>query len=274
MFDELLKAIYENLDPDVIFVRTENFDNSNAVRQIPYKGIHCWAILKVDYDKYIEELELWGGNRKNVRIVDTSGYEIRALDYNKAHKYVIGEGEEIPKLEIFNSRKHILRFRKIKRKSLIWYVSDLSSNKKTFQVILQKNSDNVNESIEGIKDSELESIISKHEPNINAVVFIRDMNNAALTHLQARKDAPMGSGSAFMKDLCEWADRKGILLTVQSASKGDFRDNGRRFKVTSSTSRLKNFYKRFGFKENYGKRSYRADLSGNMHREPKKTIKT
>jgi hypothetical protein len=85
-----------------------------------------------------------------------------------------------------------------------------------------------------------------------------------LDNLKAKKSAMPGTGTAFMKALCEWADRNQILLVLQT---GKFeRDNkNSEFKVTSSENRLKKFYKRFGFISNYG-RSYRPDLPGNMHR--------
>lgn len=39
-------------------------------------------IYENDLDKYIEELELWGGKKKNVEIINPSGYDIFALKMN------------------------------------------------------------------------------------------------------------------------------------------------------------------------------------------------
>jgi hypothetical protein len=91
-----------------------------------------------------------------------------------------------------------------------------------------------------------------------------------LDHIQAKKSAPAGTGSDYMRELVKYADDHGLTIALQTATKGDL-DSSSEFKKTSSQSRLKEFYSRFGFKSNYGKRSYRADLPGNMHREPKTT---
>ena len=96
-----------------------------------------------------------------------------------------------------------------------------------------------------------------------------------LQELLAKKSAPIGTGSAYMKELCKLADEnnKIIVLTTAlkgygKASKGD--NYFSQFKTTSSSDRLKRFYSRFGFVSNYNKRDYRPDLRGNMHRYPKK----
>ena len=57
-------------DDNIIFVRTKNFDNTGAFNKLPYDGIQCWAIYENDLVKYIDELELWGGKKKNVEIPD------------------------------------------------------------------------------------------------------------------------------------------------------------------------------------------------------------
>ena len=68
-------------DDNIIFVRTKNFDNTGTLNKLPYDGIQCWAIYENDLDKYIVELELWGGKKKNVEIINPSGHDIFALNF-------------------------------------------------------------------------------------------------------------------------------------------------------------------------------------------------
>lgn len=70
-----------------------------------------------------------------------------------------------------------------------------------------------------------------------------------------------GVGSRIMQRLADFADSKGKSITLQTAT----RDSGL---GTTSQSRLGKFYRRFGFRDNYGKRDYRPDLEGDMHRPP------
>jgi len=123
------------------------------------------------------------------------------------------------------------------------------------------------------KQQELNAIIQKHSTYLQVYVDVLSTSGSGipilkLSNLRAKKDAPKGVGSDFMKELCKWADRHRITLVLQTASKGDF-DKKDPYKQTSSTDRLKKFYGRFGFVSNYSKRNYRSDLSGNMNRQPK-----
>lgn len=95
----------------------------------------------------------------------------------------------------------------------------------------------------------------------------RDRKHLALHSLHAFKDSPKGSGTAYMNDLVAWADRNGVLITLQTGSEMDQPPTSK-MKSTSSSGRLKRFYARFGFRSNYARRDYRADLPGNMHRYP------
>lgn len=116
-------------EKNIIFVRTNKFDNSNTVRKLPYNGIQCWAIYKKDFDKYVKELELWGGNKDDIEILNTNGYEIFALNYKKSHDYVIGKIKEPPKLIPFN-KKFVMKFIKQKnKKNMLEYVSELGMGK-------------------------------------------------------------------------------------------------------------------------------------------------
>ena len=127
------KLLRENLNNDIVFVRTNNFDNRGTIRKLPYDGIQCWCILREDLDKYINELELWGGNKRDVEMVNPVGFKTFAVNYPMAHKYVMGESNEIPKLESFNVNKHRLKFIKQHEKSMLEYIADL-----TYQIILTK----------------------------------------------------------------------------------------------------------------------------------------
>ena len=137
MIYKFAEYIKENVN-NIIFVRNKKFDNSNTVRELPYKGIHCWAIYENDFDKYVDELELFGGNKKNVEIINTIGYDIFALDYQKAHKYVVGESKIVPELETFDKNIHCLKFIKQGKKSMLEYSSNLLLNKTAYQILLMK----------------------------------------------------------------------------------------------------------------------------------------
>lgn len=71
-------------------------------------------------------------------------------------------------------------------------------------------------------------------------------------------DQYAGYGTGFLKDLCEWADLHGKIITLTPSD--DF--------GASSVERLIKFYKRFGFVENKGRNS---DFTHKqyMHRLPR-----
>lgn len=116
---------------------------------------------------------------------------------------------------------------------------------------------------------DLEAIAKKYDGRLNVTANLSKSGNEQiikLDHIQARKDAPPGTGTDYMRDLVKFADQNGLTIALQTATKGDLGKSD--LKTTTSTDRLKKFYGRFGFKSNYGARSYRSDLPGNMHREP------
>lgn len=129
--------VNENITNDkIIFVRTRNFDNQGTTKKLPYEGIQCWAIYEDDFGKYVDELELSGGRRKNVEIINPAEFDVYALNYRKAHKYVMGQTEEIPQLEPFDETKHILKFNKTEPKHMLEYASDLLNGVLCYQIIL------------------------------------------------------------------------------------------------------------------------------------------
>lgn len=130
-------------------------------------------------------------------------------------------------------------------------------------------SDAEDPSVQPLK-KELE-LLNSSDPFVLADTYITKVEgNPAieLSSIQVKRDAPSGTGSNYMKKLTDIADKYGVVIVLQTASKGNMGKDGM-YKKTSSVDRLKKFYSNFGFKYNYGKRSYRADLPGNMHRLPK-----
>ena len=128
---EMMGIDDETPEDDYLFVRTDKFDNRGTFRKLPYDGIQCWFINKKDLPKYIEELELWGGNKKDIRIVEPTNKKIFAINYFDAHKYVMGESDKLPKLENFDEHKHRLKFIKQSGKSMLKYIGDMK-----YQIIL------------------------------------------------------------------------------------------------------------------------------------------
>ena len=130
---DLIKKILKESTPNrnYIFVRTDKFDNTGTIRKFPYKGISCWCIYEDDYEKYVNELELWGGNEKDVRVVNPGDKEIFVIDYPLIHKYVMGESDVIPEPKPFDPNKHIMKFIKQPHKSMLEYISDMK-----YQILL------------------------------------------------------------------------------------------------------------------------------------------
>lgn len=113
------------------------FAQKNLIIQehkLPYKGVQCFAIFLNDLEKYYDELELWGGNRKDVEILSNDNYNTYAINYIKTHKYIMGE--LTLNLELFDKTKHVMKFHKQDKKSMLMYASDLMLNKKCYQILL------------------------------------------------------------------------------------------------------------------------------------------
>lgn len=72
-----------------------------------------------------------------------------------------------------------------------------------------------------------------------------------LALLNVQCSAPAGAGTAFMQELCNWADAEQVTLAVFpcSLSKSFV---GPDYKATTSTERLVQFYQRFGFSKPRG----------------------
>lgn len=125
-------------------------------------------------------------------------------------------------------------------------------------------------------EAAVDALADRYEPVLNAVVHVIDRPvhgspaQITLQTLNARRDAPPGSGTAFMDDLCRIADRYGLIIVLEPGEQRGIPG----LKNTTSVTRLHQFYRRFGFAKNSGKRSYRPDLSGTVHREPRKIVES
>lgn len=92
---------------DVVFVKFQYFDNGKAVRELPYGGIHAWAVRKDDLDHFCDTYA------DGIPLIVTPSPEatIYALDYQDADRYVIGESDCVPELEAFEWRSHAVQAR-------------------------------------------------------------------------------------------------------------------------------------------------------------------
>lgn len=89
-----------------------------------------------------------------------------------------------------------------------------------------------------------------------------------LSSVQAKKDSPPGTGTAAIQELVNWADKNGIMLTLQFAEKGY--QPAKAGKKTTSKGRLEKFYRRFGFVPNRGRyKRFELSMYTSMYRDPK-----
>lgn len=123
-----------------------------------------------------------------------------------------------------------------------------------------------------IQEVECRALAAKHDPNVDTAFDWHPQHNALrLVTLRVSVGAPPGTGTRFMQELVRLADQHGWMLLLQTAERDNRADRKHQkslgFKWTTSSSRLKRFYRRFGFASNL---TYRPDLPGNMHRKPNK----
>lgn len=102
----------------------------------------------------------------------------------------------------------------------------------------------------------------KSELNLRDLsLFYLDDSSIEIHMIAVQKDDQGGGrGSEAMERIVDFADERGLRVSLTTGQ----RDDG--FGTTSS-ARLKKFYKRFGFVENKG-RNKDFSISGNMYREP------
>lgn len=109
---------------------------------------------------------------------------------------------------------------------------------------------------------DVETIVKRHTAlGVESRVSERNGNTISLDHLRVEKGSRnAGLGSSFMRDLCEYADRRGksIELSLGAKAPGE----------TTSKGRLIRFYSRFGFVRNFGRTiDYRRSCQ--MYRLPR-----
>jgi GNAT superfamily N-acetyltransferase len=118
------------------------------------------------------------------------------------------------------------------------------------------------EDIPEVEADTLEKILGRHQAKGLNVSVYDDGESLSLSTLNVpRGQRKQGLGTAFMEDLCAYADRVGkrIELNLGDKSAGE----------TTSKSRLVEFYRRFGFVRNFG-RTVDYRLSCQMYRLPVK----
>jgi GNAT superfamily N-acetyltransferase len=90
-------------------------------------------------------------------------------------------------------------------------------------------------------------------------LYLTRNNDLKVDHLVVPKNMRnRGVGTAIMNEIVQYADKNGYRIILQTATKDPYIG-------TTSTGRLKKFYKQFGFKENKGKD---FSISENMLRSP------
>jgi GNAT superfamily N-acetyltransferase len=95
--------------------------------------------------------------------------------------------------------------------------------------------------------------------NSSVRLYLTSRNDLKLDHLVVPKNLRnRGIGSSIMREIIAYADHNGYRLILMTGTKDPHFG-------TTSTGRLKKFYKQFGFKENKGK-DY--SISENMLRLP------
>lgn len=95
----------------------------------------------------------------------------------------------------------------------------------------------------------------------------RSRNNVVtLVTISVRRGAArQGLGTRVMRELTRWADRTGARIELSPAERGYKPDD--KSATTTSTGRLVDFYKRFGFVQNRGRNADYTTSAG-MYREP------
>lgn len=125
--------------------------------------------------------------------------------------------------------------------------------------IVDPNKGILGDSVKSVDDLS-DSIEKKY--NLKSFSAYESGEDIKLSSIIVPKDArKQGVGSKAVQDLIDYADTQGKRVTLTPAIKDDFQG-------TTSSARLKKFYKKFGFVENKG-RNKDFKISDSMYREPK-----
>lgn len=120
-------------------------------------------------------------------------------------------------------------------------------------------------------DADIESL--ENGPFHKAMIWEYEAGDLPCIHLwsiRVRTDAPPGTGTKFMRELMDIADRKRKWITLDIGSRDDpsirssIKLSG--YKSTTSSDRLRRWYSSLGFRRNASKGLYQ--LRGTMHRPP------
>ena len=102
----------------------------------------------------------------------------------------------------------------------------------------------------------------KYEADVR--LYLTNQGDLKIDNIRVPKEKrKQGIGSAIMNEIVSFADQNGFRLVLTTATKDPYVG-------TTSSGRLKKFYKRFDFVENKGK-DY--SISENMFRMPKQPMK-
>lgn len=99
-------------DGGVVFVRNKNYDNSETIRRLPYRGVSAFAVATDDFEKFKQYAEKEEGvdpsNWQVYDMDDFDNYQVCALKMSETNDYVMGWSDEKPKLEPFDAQEHTM----------------------------------------------------------------------------------------------------------------------------------------------------------------------
>ena len=99
-------------DGGVVFVRNKNYDNSQTIRRLPYRGVSAFAVATDDFEKFKQYAEKEEGvdpsNWQVYDMDDFDNYQVCAMKMSETNDYVMGWSDDKPKLEPFDAQEHTM----------------------------------------------------------------------------------------------------------------------------------------------------------------------
>lgn len=96
----------------VVFVRNKNYDNSETIRRLPYRGVSAFAVHTDDFERFKQYAEKEEGvdpsNWQVYNLDDFQDYEVCAMEMDDTNDYVMGFTDEKPTLKPFNPGEHTM----------------------------------------------------------------------------------------------------------------------------------------------------------------------